>query len=59
VALKIGDRIRIKKQNSFFFKAEGMEGKIFDIYEDPESYVLDLDNHQLLLQALPTEIEKI
>lgn len=36
-----------------------MEGKIFEIYEDPESYVLDLDNHQLLLQALPTEIEKI
>jgi hypothetical protein len=36
-----------------------MEGKIFDIYEDPESYILDLDGYPILLQALPTEIEKI
>lgn len=56
---KIGDRVRIKQNNSLFFNASGREGKVFDIDEYDDLLVIDLDGHSTLITVSPIEVEKI
>jgi hypothetical protein len=56
---KIGDRIRIRKNNSLFLNATGRKGKIFEIDEYEDYIMVELESHPTLLMVSPIEIEKI
>lgn len=56
---KIGDKVRIKQNNSLFFEASGRKGKIFEIDEYEDYIMVELEGHPTLVMVSPIEIEKI